>query len=186
MVSQCQVDYLICQNSMDFQPLKAMCKIRLRRSRSFGAGLADLRTRKPFVNNTDNGENRMTAGTKASQSVWQRWGRIAHSARKARAHRGLFIASAVIAILYNVIGAVDVMTTIAGIQGQVATESNPFLRLLMNTVNNGWVLTKLGLQLLVSAMILWFPHRMVLGMFTVAMILTGVTVWNNLQIIGAL
>lgn len=124
--------------------------------------------------------------TGTNAGIWDRWKKIAHYARAARADRRLFIASAIIAILYNVIGAMDVMTTLAGLQGGTATEANPFLRVLMDSLDNGWVTAKLTLQLGVSAMILWFPHRMVLGMFSVAMLLTAITVYNNLQVIGAI
>nr|GGH93325.1 hypothetical protein GCM10011355_04900 [Aquisalinus luteolus] len=98
----------------------------------------------------------------------------------------MFIASAIIAILYNVIGALDVMSTLAGLQMQAGTEANPFLRVLMESLDNGWVLAKLSLQLIASAMILWFPHRLVLGMFSVAVLLTAITVWNNFHVIGVL
>ena len=124
--------------------------------------------------------------TTSHAGIWDRWKNIADHARVARADRRLFLASAIIAILYNVIGATDVMTTIAGLQAATATEANPLLRALMDALDNGWVTAKLTLQLGVSAMILWFPHRMVLGMFSAAMLLTAVTVWNNLQVIGVL
>lgn len=128
----------------------------------------------------------MTAAATTRKNVWQRWKRIAHHASAARNDRKLFIASAIIAILYNVIGALDVMSTLAGLQMQAGTEANPFLRVLMDSLNNGWVLAKLSLQLIASAMILWFPHRLVLGMFSVAVLLTAYTVWNNFHIIGVL
>lgn len=128
----------------------------------------------------------MTAATTTRKNVWQRWKRIAHHARDARNDRSLFIASAIIAILYNVIGALDVMSTLAGLQMQAGTEANPFLRVLMESLDNGWVMAKLALQLIASAMILWFPHRLVLGMFSVAVLLTAITVWNNFHVIGVL
>ena len=116
--------------------------------------------------------------------VFARWSRIRDYARAARAKRGLFLASAIIAVVYNILGGLDIVSTVAGLQTQMGVEANPFIRLLMDNFANGWIPLKLLLQLLVTVMILWFPHRLVLAIFSVSMVMTGWVVWNNLQIAG--
>ncbi len=113
-----------------------------------------------------------------------RWSRINQFARDARNDRSLFLASAAIAILYNFLGALDIVSTVAGLQAQLGVEANPFIRLMMENFKNGWIPAKLSLQLFVTVMILWFPHRLVLGIFSVSLFLTGFVVWNNLSIAG--
>lgn len=125
-----------------------------------------------------------TATADHTPTRWQRWRRIAGEARKARAKRPLMIAAIVIAALYNIVGILDVISTLAGMRAAGAVEANPLIRMFMDTLDNGWVVAKLSLQLIVSAMIVWFPHRVVLGMFGAAVALTGWAVFNNLQIAG--
>ncbi len=119
-----------------------------------------------------------------SNTMRRRWSRIREFAKAARADRQLFLASAVLAVVYNLVGALDIISTVAGLQAQLGEEANPFVRLLMDNLANGWILAKLGLQLLVTVMILWFPHRLVLMIFTVPVAVTAMVVWNNLQIAG--
>ena len=117
-------------------------------------------------------------------SIGERWSRISHFAREARADRQLFLISAAVAILYNFLGAVDIVSTVAGLQAQLGEEANPVVRLMMENLNNGWILAKLSLQVLVTLMILWFPHRIVLAIFSVSMFITASAVINNLSING--
>ncbi len=126
-----------------------------------------------------------TTTTKDSSTGFRaRWSRIAEFAKVARSQRSLFIASAIIAVVYNVLGALDIVSTVAGLQAQMGAEANPFIRLLMENLTSGWIPAKLILQLLVTAMILWFPHRLVLAIFSVSMLMTALVVWNNLNIAG--
>lgn len=111
-----------------------------------------------------------------------RWSRISHHARQARDRRGLFLASAIFALTYNILGGLDIVSTVVGLQAKLGAEANPFIRLLMDNFSSGWIPLKLFLQILVTVMILWFPHKLVLGIFSVSMCLTGWVVWNNLQI----
>ncbi len=121
---------------------------------------------------------------KKRQGVRARWSKIATHAKLARQKRELFWISAIMAVLYNVMGGLDIVSTVAGLQAQLGEEANPFIRLLMDNFSNGWIPAKLILQLLVTAMILWFPHRLVLAIFSMSMMMTGWVVWNNLQIAG--
>ena len=120
------------------------------------------------------------------KGFFARWSRIRTYAKQARAKRGLFLVSAVFAVVYNILGALDIISTVAGLQAQLGVEANPFIRLLMDNFANGWIPLKLLLQLVVTAMILWFPHRLVLAIFSLSMLMTGWVVWNNLQIAGML
>jgi hypothetical protein len=113
-----------------------------------------------------------------------RWSRIGQHAASARSRRGLFKAALIIAVTYNILGVLDIFSTIAGLQAQLGVEKNPIIRLAMDLLQNGWIVLKLSLQFLVTAMILWFPHRFVLVLFSIAMMLTALAVYNNLQIAG--
>lgn len=113
-----------------------------------------------------------------------RWSRIHKFAETARSHRKQFIASAIIVVLYNLLGCLDIVSTVAGLQSQMGEEANPFVRLLMDNLANGWILAKLVLQLAVSVMILWFPHRLVLWIFSFTLIIMGFVVWNNFALAG--
>ena len=115
-----------------------------------------------------------------------RWARMNEFARLARADRRLFLVSAIFAVAYNVLGALDIVSTVAGLQGSMGVEANPFIRHLMENLANGWIPAKLVLQLIVTGMILWFPHRFVLAIFSVSMAITAAAVWNNLHIAGML
>ena len=57
---------------------------------------------------------------------------------------------------------------------------------MMENMQGGWGLAKLTLQVLGSIMILWFPHRFVLAIFSVSMLITVAVVINNLAINGVL
>lgn len=126
----------------------------------------------------------MLSTNATSSSRRARWAKIREFAREARADRALFIASAIYAVVYNLLGGLDILSTVAGLQTQLAVESNPVVRMFMDNFANGWILAKLALQLLVTAMILWFPHRLVLAMFTLPLVMMVVVVHNNLQIAG--
>ena len=123
----------------------------------------------------------MTAGT----AYLGRWGRIGEAARRARAVPGNRIAALVIVVLYNAAGFADVYSTIQAI-GLGATEANPVVRTAMEALASYWVAPKLVSQALVTAMILWFPHRFVLAVFSAAVLMTILVVLNNLRIVAVL
>ena len=121
----------------------------------------------------------------AAATYAQRWGRIGEAARRARSVPANRLAAIVIVLLYNVAGACDVATTVHAL-GLGAAEANPLVRGFMDLLHAYWVVPKLGSQLLVSAMILFFPHRLVLAVFSVAVLATWAVVFNNYAIIQTL
>ncbi|MGV6801386.1 MAG: DUF5658 family protein [bacterium] len=118
------------------------------------------------------------------KSVMARWSRIREFAKHARQCRRTFYAAAIIALLYNFLGCLDIVSTIAGLQAQAGEEANPFVKLLMDNIAHGWILAKLALQFFVTIMILWFPHRLVLSIFSITLIIMSFVVWNNFQLAG--
>lgn len=121
----------------------------------------------------------------AATAYGQRWSNIGGSAATAREIPANRIAALLIVLLYNVAGFADVATTVQAM-GMGASEANPIVRSFMDVLANYWVIPKLASQILVSAMVLWFPHRFVLAIFTLAASATGMVVWNNLGVIASL
>lgn len=91
------------------------------------------------------------------------------------------IAFAVV-MVYNFVGVFDIVSTIAAIELGVAEEANPLMRAIMDNYGVAWIAAKLLLQLLISAMVLWFPHRLVLIIFAFAVWTNGFIVLNNFRI----
>jgi len=107
---------------------------------------------------------------------------LSEDAASARAGRwNMAIAFTVIAA-YNLIGILDIISTVAAIELGVAEEANPFLRAVMEHYGLAWVAAKLFLQIVISGMVLWFPHRVVLMIFTLAVWTNGFIVLNNFRI----
>ncbi|MEM8934976.1 MAG: DUF5658 family protein [Pseudomonadota bacterium] len=89
-------------------------------------------------------------------------------------------------VLYNLVGFADIYSTISAIESGRGLEANPVLRAFMEHMGDGWVIAKLGLQAVISFMVLWFPHWIVLAFFGLA---TGANLWvvhNNFMIAGLL
>ena len=91
-------------------------------------------------------------------------------------------ASICVVIVYNLIGALDIVSTTIAIDLGVAEEANPVVRYVMDHAGPGWIAGKLFMQAVVSLMVLWFPHRLVVAMFSAAVILNGAVVVNNFSI----
>lgn len=107
---------------------------------------------------------------------------LADDAAAARAgRRNMAIAFAAV-VVYNFVGLFDIISTIAAIELGVAEEANPFMRAIMDHHGVAWIGAKAALQLLISAMVLWFPHRIVLIMFIFAVWTNGFIVLNNFRI----
>ena len=123
----------------------------------------------------------MTAG----QAYLGRWARIGEAARRAREIPSNRIAALVIVILYNAAGFADVASTVHAIAAG-GSEANPIVAEFMRSLAEYWVAPKLASQLLVSAMVLWFPHRVVLAIFGLAVALTAGVVVNNLRVAAML
>lgn len=95
--------------------------------------------------------------------------------------RNAAIAFAAVAV-YNFIGVFDIISTVAAIELGRAEEANPVMRYVMDNHGVGWIAAKLFLQLVISAMVLWFPHRIVLAIFIFAVWTNGFVVLNNFRI----
>lgn len=107
---------------------------------------------------------------------------LASDAAEARAgRRNMAIAFAAV-MVYNFVGVFDIVSTIAAIELGVAEEANPLMRAIMDHYGVAWIAAKLFLQIVISGMVLWFPHRLVLIIFTLAVWTNGFIVLNNFRI----
>ena len=114
----------------------------------------------------------------------QRRRKLVEDASRSREDYGLRAAAIGVVIFYNLVGVLDIVSTSLAIGLGVAEEANPVLRSLMDNVGHGWIAAKLLLQSVVSAMVLWFPHRFVLTLFAVAVAANALIVINNFSIIA--
>lgn len=94
---------------------------------------------------------------------------------------------AIIAVIaYNAVGLLDIHSTSVGLSLSGVEEANPIMRAAMDNFGHGWIGAKLFLQVVISAMVLWFPHRIVLAIFVTAVTFNAGVVWSNLKIAGLL
>ena len=100
----------------------------------------------------------------------------------ARRRRGNIAFAITAVVFYNFVGLFDIVSTIAAIESGVAEEANPIMRAIMDNYGSTWIVAKLALQFLISGMVLWFPHRIVLVMFLAAASLNAAIVLNNIRI----
>lgn len=92
---------------------------------------------------------------------------------------------AIIAVaVYNAVGLMDIHSTLLGLRVAGVEEANPVMRAAMDNFGHGWIGAKLFLQVVISAMVLWFPHRIVLAIFITAVAFNAAVVWSNLQVAG--
>ena len=118
----------------------------------------------------------------ASTAYLERWTRIGEQAARARAVPMNRLIALVIVVFYNAVGLADVASTVQAIN-LGAVEVNPMMRSVMEAIHHYWIAPKLAGHLLVSAMILWFPHRFVLALFAAAALTNFAVVLNNYQIV---
>ena len=85
-------------------------------------------------------------------------------------------------VFYNLVGMLDIISTSMAIGLGRGEEANPFMRAVMEQYGRGWIVAKLTLQSLVSAMVVWFPHRLVLALFAPAVAINTLVVLNNFAI----
>ncbi len=103
-------------------------------------------------------------------------------AAEARAVRLNGVVALAAVFVYNIVGVLDIVSTIAAIELGRAQEANPLMRAIMDHHGAGWIGAKLFLQLVISGMVLWFPHRIVIGVFALAVTINGLIVANNFLI----
>ncbi len=87
-------------------------------------------------------------------------------------------------IFYNMVGAADIVSTVIALDSGAGVEANPILNAIMTHAGDGWILAKLALQGLISFMVLWFPHWIVISFFAAATAGNAWIVYNNFQIAG--
>lgn len=94
----------------------------------------------------------------------------------------------VLVLIYNMVGFADILSTQIAIGNQLAYEANPLMRAAMDELQweRAWVAIKLTLQFCVTAMVLWFPHRIVMALFGFVVVVNGAVVINNFHIAGML
>lgn len=109
---------------------------------------------------------------------------LVEEASRSRADRTALAVAWAAILIYNMIGVADVWSTSHGIAIGAAEEANPVMRAAMEHFGTGWIGAKLALQLLISFMVLWFPHRIVLGIFIAAVAFNASVVYSNLKIAG--
>jgi hypothetical protein len=108
---------------------------------------------------------------------------VAEASRSRADRKSLAFAVAIVAV-YNVVGVADILSTTHAIALGAGEEANPVLRAAMEHFGPAWVAAKLFLQAVISFMVVWFPHRIVLAIFTAAVAFNAAVVWSNLQIGG--
>ncbi len=111
--------------------------------------------------------------------------RIVEDAAKSRASIISAKFAWAVVIIYNLVGLIDIYSTVLAIETGAGYEANPVVRAAMEAMGDGWIAAKLMLQGVISVMVLWFPHWIVLSFFTVATAGNMWIVYNNLLIGGA-
>jgi len=109
---------------------------------------------------------------------------LGEDARQSRASAWRTGIAWALVVIYNLVGAADIISTVIALDRGAGVEANPFLNALMVHAGDGWILAKLGLQGLISFMVLWFPHWIVLTFFAVATTGNVLIVASNFSIAG--
>ena len=108
--------------------------------------------------------------------------RLSTDAARSRADFDNFRTAVTLVIAYNAIGSLDIISTYLNLVSGSGEEANPVMRAAMDHLGNGWIGAKLFLQLVITAMVLWFPHRIVLIIFLLAVTSNAAIVANNFLI----
>ena len=110
--------------------------------------------------------------------------KLGQDARRSRASIWARRSAWALIVVYNVVGLADIASTVIAIDRGAGTDANQFINILMTHAGEGWIFAKLALQGLISFMVLWFPHWIVLGFFAVATAGNAWIVANNFAIAG--
>jgi uncharacterized protein DUF5658 len=110
--------------------------------------------------------------------------KLAEDAERSRASVFRRRAAWFVVIVYNLVAIADIVSTNIAVGSGAGFEANPIMRLAMDQAGSGWVFAKLALQGVISFMVLWFPHWIVIGFFTLATVGNALIVHNNLVIAG--
>lgn len=110
--------------------------------------------------------------------------RLAEDAEKSRASFARRMTAWVLIIAYNFIGVADITSTVMALDMGAGAEANPVVASMMTHAGDHWVVGKLALQGVISFMVAWFPHWIVLGFFGLATLGNLWVVYNNFAIAG--
>ena len=110
--------------------------------------------------------------------------KLGEDARRSRASAWRMGAAWVLIVIYNVVGVADIVSTVTALDAGSGVEANPVMNTMMVHAGDGWIIAKLGLQGLISFMVLWFPHWIVLFFFAMATTGNALIVYNNFSIAG--
>ena len=110
--------------------------------------------------------------------------RLIDEASRSRRNKIAGLVAIAAVVVYNFVGLADIVSTILGVHSGAGEEVNPVLRAAMANMGPGWVAAKLALQGVISFMVLWFPHRVVLAIFVVAIMVNAWVVYNNFVVVG--
>ncbi|MEM9170621.1 MAG: DUF5658 family protein [Pseudomonadota bacterium] len=113
-------------------------------------------------------------------------GRLKRDAASARRRGAALQIAWILVAAYNVVGVLDIVSTNLALSTGQTEEANPVMRAAMTQLGEGWIVAKLALQGLISAMVVWFPHPFVTGVFLLAVTTNALIVVNNLLIYWSL
>ena len=108
---------------------------------------------------------------------------LVEDASRSRADQASFAYAIGLVIFYNLVGVLDIVSTSLAISLGLGEEANPVMAAIMDRTGYGWIWGKIFLQSVLTGMVIWFPHRFVLGMFTIAVLSNAWIVYQNFLIV---
>jgi len=110
-------------------------------------------------------------------------GTVRHAAR-CRASQGLAATAWLLAGLIMVIGYLDAVSTDLGLGTGLAQEANALMAWVQAVAGHYWLWPKMALHAGVAAMVIWYPHRLVLAAVTPVVAVNAVVIYTNLAVSG--
>ena len=90
-----------------------------------------------------------------------------------------------VAFIVLAIGILDVVSTNVGLMAG-AVEINPLMACAQDLLGHWWAAPKIAMQLLVAAIVLYRPARLVLASVGTVALINGFVVFNNFALAGVL
>jgi len=119
-----------------------------------------------------------------SKAAVRKRGKLSEDARSSRASSLRWRSAILAVVIYNMVGIADIISTMMAISSGAGYEANPVIRAAMERMGDGWIAAKLALQGVITVMVLYFPHWIVLGFFAAATAWNAFIVYNNFLIAG--
>jgi len=114
----------------------------------------------------------------------QRFTATAQLAARCRASRRLMATAWLFGALVMLVGFFDAVSTNLGLATGLVEEANVVMAWLQQSVGEYWLLPKMLMHAAVAAMILWYPHRLVLASVTPVIGINTFVIYNNLALSG--